>query len=390
MRTLFSKIFACFLLSHLLASLLTYGLLTATNPRAFEPPHSESSRSDSTRAQNRPRREQRMESRRRRARNFEILRWVGIFIAANGVAYGLARYLTAPTARLRRATQQLASGDLTARVGAQMGARRDELADLGGDFDVMAQRIQSLVVAERRLLGDISHELRSPLARMQVALDLANQTADEETRGFLARIEREGARLNELIGQLLALTRLETTGASAPREPVNLAELLAEVVGDADFEARSENRKVRVTSSQECFVSGNAQLLRSAMENVIRNATRYTREGTEIEVALQREEKATTSRRSTPASRQGGAWAVINVRDYGPGVPEASLSKLFDPFYRVADARDRQSGGVGLGLSIAERAVRFHGGTIAATNAPGGGLLMEIRLPLVEENAAAS
>jgi len=249
---------------------------------------------------------------------------------------------------------------------------------------VMAERIQSLVGAERRLLGDISHELRSPLARMQVALDLADQSADEETRGYLARIEREGARLNELVGQLLALTRLETTGASAPRQPVNLDELVAEVVGDADFEARGQNRAVRVTQSEQCFISGNAELLRSAVENVIRNATRYTPQETEIEVALQQEklqqEKArSTDSRSTPARAR---TAVIRVRDHGPGVPEESLSKLFDPFYRVADARDRQSGGVGLGLSIAQRAVRFHGGTIAATNAPDGGLIVEIRLPL--------
>ena len=214
---------------------------------------------------------------------------------------------------------------------------------------------------------------------MQVALDLADQSADEETRGYLARIGREGARLNELIGQLLALTRLETTGASAPRASVNLAELIAEVVGDADFEARAQNRTVRIVASEECFVSGYAELLRSAIENVIRNVTRYTREKTEIEVLLQLEKAAPTGSRSTPAAAQ---TAIIRVRDYGPGVPDESLSKLFDPFYRVAEARDRQSGGVGLGLSIAQRAVRFHGGMIAATNAEDGGLLVEIRLPL--------
>ena len=379
MRSLFSKIFACFLLSHLLASLLTYGLLRATATRQRETMARSEFRSELRQMPNQSRREARRLIAQRRARNFEIVRWIGIFIAANALAYGLARYLTLPTARLRRATQQFASGDLSTRVGAQMGNRRDELADLGRDFDLMASRIQSLVASERRLLGDISHELRSPLARMQVALDLADQSADEETRGYLARIGREGARLNELIGQLLALTRLETTGASAPRASVNLAELIAEVVGDADFEARAQNRTVRIVASEECFVSGYAELLRSAIENVIRNVTRYTREKTEIEVLLQLEKAAPTGSRSTPAAAQ---TAIIRVRDYGPGVPDESLSKLFDPFYRVAEARDRQSGGVGLGLSIAQRAVRFHGGMIAATNAEDGGLLVEIRLPL--------
>jgi len=370
MKSLFSKIFACFLLTHLLALLVTITVLTATDTRPSDTPRNAVRREYSG---------PRPQRRSRRARNFEIVRLTAIFLAASAVAYSLSRYLTAPTAKLRRATQQLASGDLTTRVGNQMGNRRDELADLGRDFDLMASRIQSLVGAERRLLGDISHELRSPLARMQVALDLATQTADDQTRGYLNRIEREGARLNELIGQLLTLTRLETIGADTPRETVDVAGLVAEVAADADFEARSENRMVQVTQTSECFLEGNAGLLRSAIENVIRNATRYTRENTIVEVSLERENAIAPSKGSTPFS---GAQAVIRVRDWGSGVPEESLSKLFDPFYRVADARDRQSGGVGLGLSIAQRAIRFHGGTIAAKNAEDGGLMVEIRLPI--------
>lgn len=361
MRSLFGKIFVCFLLTHILASLLTYALITATRPEPRTPRVTRTSPG----ARN-SFRMRRYGPPRHMQRKFETMRWIAIFVAAIAVSYGLARYLTAPATTLRRATQQLADGDLSTRVAPRMGKRRDELADLGRDFDEMAERIESLVTAERRLLGDISHELRSPLARLQVALDLATQTADEPTREYLQRIEREGKRLNELIGQLLVLTQLESSALDAKREPIDVAALLAEVAADADFEARGQNRAVRVIATVAGTIAGNGDLLRSAIENVMRNAVRYTPENSEVEVSLVREQEQ----------------AVIRIRDHGPGAPEESLTKLFDPFYRVALARDRQSGGVGLGLSIAARAVRFHHGEIKAVNAPEGGLLVEIRLPL--------
>jgi two-component system sensor histidine kinase CpxA len=304
------------------------------------------------------------------------------FLAAGIVAYGLALYLTAPTVKLRQATRQLASGDLSTRVGAKMGRRRDELADLGRDFDGMAERIEALMLTERRLLGDISHELRSPLARLQVALDLAFQTADAETRGFLERIERESGRLNTLIGQLLILTRLETAGTDAPRKRVDLTQLVNEIASDADFEATGAGRAVRVVSAQACWTTGNAELLRSAIENVVRNGVRYTREGTTVEITLQCEPQKPAANSEKAVQAQ----SVISVRDHGPGVPPEALQHLFRPFYRVADARDRQSGGVGLGLSITARAVRFHHGEVAARNIPEGGLLVEIRLPIADTN----
>jgi signal transduction histidine kinase len=312
-----------------------------------------------------------------RRETYTLARFLTVFVAAGIVAYGLALYLTAPTVKLRQATRQLASGDLSTRVGAKMGRRRDELADLGRDFDGMAERIQALMLTERRLLGDISHELRSPLARLQVALDLAFQTADEETRGFLIRIERESGRLNNLIGQLLILTRLETAGTDAPRKQVDLAQLVNEVASDADFEARGANRAVCVVSSEACYTQGNAELLRSAIENVVRNAVRYTREGTTVEIVL-----SCQSRKNSGNNDKVQQQSIIAVRDHGPGVPPEALQHLFRPFYRVADARDRQSGGVGLGLSITARAVRFHHGEVSARNIPEGGLLVEIRLPL--------
>lgn len=293
-----------------------------------------------------------------------------ILLALSGlVCYGLAHYLTSPAIKLRAATRQLANGDLGVRVGTQMGRRRDELADLGRDFDAMAEQIEGVMLSERRLLGDISHELRSPLARLNVALDLASQDADPATNIYLERIQRESERLNEMIGQLLALTRLESGESQTQRGPVDLTKLVTEVAADADFEAGSRNRRVEV-SAEPCAINGSVGLLRSAVENIVRNAVRYTAEETTVLLTLKCE-------------KQGSArYAVIQVRDHGPGVPPESLGKIFRPFYRVADDRDRKSGGTGLGLAITERAVRFHGGEITAVNAPGGGLLVEIRLPL--------
>ncbi len=290
-----------------------------------------------------------------------------IFLGGAGVVcYALALYFSSPVRKLRKATNLLAEGDLSVRVGPQMGRRRDELADLAHDFDKMAERLQTLMMSERRLLGDISHELRSPLARMNVALELAEQSANEDTQIYLTRIYRESERLNELIGQLLALARLESGDTKNREVPVNLKELIEDVAHDADFEAKSKNCGVVVVHNEAAQMIGNVELLRSAIENVVRNAIRYTGEETQVEIE----------------QHQHQGEALIRVRDHGPGVPDEALSELFRPFFRVAQARDRQSGGVGLGLAIAERAVQAHGGSISAQNAPDGGLLIEFRLPL--------
>jgi signal transduction histidine kinase len=312
-----------------------------------------------------------------RRQAFEVARLAAIFLAAGIVAFGLARYLTGPTAKLRRATRQFAAGDLSTRVGPQMGRRRDELADLGRDFDQMAERIEALLLSQRRLLGDISHELGSPLARLNVALELAGQGADDKTREYLSRIERESGRLDALIGQLLTLARLESAhhGAKDDAKNIHLSRLVEDVCADADFEARQQGRSVRLSENQSCHLKGNADLLRSAIENVVRNAVRHAPQSSEIEVALQivtRED----------FGRESSQMALLRVRDYGPGVPEEALAELFRPFYRVTEARDRQSGGVGLGLAITQRAVTFHGGSVHASNAPNGGLLVEIELPV--------
>jgi len=286
------------------------------------------------------------------------------------VCYFLGRYLTSDVRRLRAATQQLAAGDLSARADAPRGRRRDEIAQLVRDFNTMAGRLQDLVNAQSRLLNDISHELRSPLARLSVALGLAWQRTGPGAHSVLERIEMEATRLNELIGRLLTLARLEGGEDAVQRAPIALDELVIDIAKDADFEAQSRQCRVRCVIHNETTVFGSPSLLHSAVENVVRNAMRHTLEGTEVEIQLTRE------------SGGGKDEAVVRVSDHGPGVPQESLDKLFRPFYRLDNARGRQTGGVGLGLAITERAVRLHGGTVRASNRPEGGLMVEIRLPL--------
>jgi signal transduction histidine kinase len=276
--------------------------------------------------------------------------------------------------KLRAVTRQLTEGDLSARVGPLMGTRRDELADMGRDFDTMAARIEALLGAQARLLRDISHELRSPLARLGVALDLLRKRTPPEAETHLARIELEAARLNEMIGQLLSLSRWETGADGARPRRVDLPALVREVAEDADFEARSQNRSVEVAECDACETAGVPALLRSAFENVVRNAVRHAPEGTAVRVSL-----------DCLKTGAGEGEAVMRVRDEGPGVPEEALKDIFRPFYRVDDSRTRETGGVGLGLAITERAVRLHSGAVSAANVHGGGFVVEIRLPIVKD-----
>ena len=286
------------------------------------------------------------------------------------ICYLLARYLTSDVRRLRAATQQLAAGDLSARADAPRGGRQDEIAQLVRDFNTMAERLQDLVNAQSRLLNDISHELRSPLARLSVALGLAWQRTGPDAHSVLERIELEANRLNELIGRLLTLARLEGGDDAMRRTPISIDELVRDITKDADFEAQSRQCRVRCVIQDEITILGSPSLLHSAVENVVRNAMRHTREGTDVEIHVTRE------------GFNGKSEALIRVTDRGPGVPKEALDKLFRPFYRLDDARGRQTGGVGLGLAITERAVRLHGGTVRASNRPEGGLMVEIRLPL--------
>jgi len=306
-----------------------------------------------------------------RERDLPVMNLLILLLTAGGVCYWLARYITTPIRKLRTATRRLADGDLTVRIGSASGRRNDEIADLGKDFDLMAERIESLMQTQKRLLRDISHEFRSPLTRLTIALEIARTRGKEEASRAFDRIEREAGRLNELIGQLLTLARIESGAEAAKYEPIELSQLLEGVAADADFEARQRGCGVRITASEHCIVLGAEDLLRSAIENIVRNALYYTAQGTEVLISLGR------------AGSENGVHALLRVHDQGPGVPEEVLVDLFYPFYRVGDARDRKQGGSGLGLAITERAVRVHGGTVKAANSPEGGLIVSIYIPVM-------
>jgi len=302
-----------------------------------------------------------------------------IAVVSSGlVCYFLAWYITKPVTQLRSATHQIAAGDLTARAGKPNSNRHDEIGGLMRDFDTMAARLETLVKAQSRLLNDISHELRSPLARLNVALGLARQRSGPESVTMLERIELEASRLNELIGRLLTLARLEDGEKKVPSTLVPLDEVVLSVAEDAEFEAQARHCHVRshIPDGNWC-VCGEASLLHSAVENVVRNAIRYTGEGTTVEIGLEKIETVS------------GQEAVVKVSDRGYGVPLDALEKLFLPFYRIDDDRGRLTGGVGLGLAITERAVRFHGGRVSAFNRPEGGLRVELHLPLTPGPFAA-
>jgi two-component system sensor histidine kinase CpxA len=277
--------------------------------------------------------------------------------------YFISSYLTKPLSKLGDAAASIAEGRLDTRVDPSLKNRRDEIADLARNFDFMAERIEALVTGQRRLLGDVSHELRSPLSRLIVALSLVKQGPAEEAAEGLERIGLEARRLDTLIGQLLALTRIDSGVDRGSPAPFDLTTLVQEVANDGDFEARARDCNVVMQQADACSMSGFEELLRSAVENVVRNAIRHTASGKPVQISLQ-------------VSKD---QAVLRVRDYGPGVPPGMLFEIFLPFRRVANGGD---GGAGLGLAIAERAVSVHRGTIRAMNAPQTGLLVEIVLPL--------
>lgn len=282
------------------------------------------------------------------------------------LCFVFVRHITVPIRELERTTHRLAEGDFAARAPEIVLEGGGEIARLGSAFNGMAEHIDALLTSQRRLLGDISHELRSPLQRLDVALTLARNGAAPEVNLFLDRVELEAARMNDMIGHLLALFRAEEMNGDEPNAPVDLSLLVERVAGDASFEAENEGKRVLVGELPvDLVISGDEALLASALENVVRNALRHTAPGTAVEVDL----------------KETGSRIVLSVRDHGPGVEEQELQRIFQPFYRSDAARDRRSGGVGLGLAIAKRAVERHGGSIRASLASGGGLLVEIVLP---------
>jgi len=266
---------------------------------------------------------------------------------------------------------QLAAGDLHSRAADKLERRRDDLGALVRDFNVMAGRIEDLISRQRQLIYDISHELRSPLARLNVALDLGRQKKGNDSA--FDRMEKDIQRLNEMIGRLLTIARLDTAATPVEMTIVNLTELVSQIVHDAGFESQKRDVVVSLITHEQYFVRGNAELLHSAIENVVRNAIRYTQAGTSVEAAIQRKE------------RGGASMVSLTIRDHGTGLHESDLAKIFQPFYRVASARDRESGGAGLGLAIADRVIRTHKGTINAENVAPHGLQISIFLPELTE-----
>ena len=285
--------------------------------------------------------------------------------AIGGLAFSavLAWYLIVPIQRIRTAFKQLAEGRLGTRVGHTTRGRRDEIADLAHDFDWMAARLEELVQARDRLLHDVSHELRSPLSRLQLAIGLARQDG-ARLPVSLDRIEREAGRLNDLVHELLTLARVES--GVRGEEYFDLAGVVESVASDAEFEARAQGVEIVADLPPERSdlpsIGGSSELIHRAIENVLRNSVKFAAAGQRIAVTLRFE-----------APRQ---LYVLDISDQGPGVPQHALAQLFEPFAKAGD-----QGGFGLGLSIAKRAVEAHGGRITAANQPGGGLLMSISLP---------
>jgi two-component system sensor histidine kinase CpxA len=277
----------------------------------------------------------------------------------------LAWYVAAPLTRIRASTRRFAEGDLDARVGHLRFGRSAEITALAAEFDSMAERIKALVDSHRRLVRDVSHELRSPLARQRVALELARDGDPAQVTASLDRIERESDRLETMLAQALELSRLETATGTA-NDHVELDLLLEDVITNATYEGAPRGRKVLLAESERLALTGSHQALHSAFENVIRNALAHTADGSSVSVRLLR----------------NGNDALVSVRDHGPGVAEADLGRIFEPFYRTDSARTRARGGTGLGLAIAHRAIARHGGSIVARNPEDGGLEVAIRLPL--------
>ena len=296
-----------------------------------------------------------------------VLRFAVALLVSGFICYLLTLYLTGPILRLRQAAQQLAGGMLSTRAAASIERRGDELGALGRDFNTMAARIEELVLRQRQLIFDVSHELRSPLARLNVALDLA-RGANAGNLPF-DHMELDLARLDEMIGRLLTIAKLDTAAMPVEMRPLNITSLVGQIVSDAGFEAQKRNVVVNIAGEEQNYVRGNEALLLSAIENVVRNAILYTAAASSVDVSLGQGTKSKV---------------LLVIRDHGRGVPESDLQKIFQPFYRVAEARDRESGGVGLGLAIADRVVRIHGGTIRAENVQPAGLKVIIEIPTAE------
>ena len=304
----------------------------------------------------------------------QLLRWAIAILISGLVCYTLTLYLIRPVLRIRSAASSIAGGDFSARAAPTLAHRRDELGDLVRDFNQMAERIERLMETQQQLLRDISHELRSPLARLTVALEIARKWAGKEATDALNRIEQESERLNEMIGRLLTLARINSLVDPPQHSTVSLRPLLDQIAQDATFEATAKSCTVEVAGENDCEIHGSHELLHSAIENVVRNAVRHTPPGSTVRVHLDCD----------------GRRSRIFISDEGAGVPAAELGKIFRPFYRLSDAREHRTGGTGIGLAITQQVARLHGGSVTAHNANPHGLVVEFELPCHVGKQAAS
>lgn len=299
---------------------------------------------------------------------WDFLPYYFLVLGATGAIFWLATVgVVLPIQRIASTIAVFGQGDLSVRIHA---GRPDEIGQLGRAFDQMAERLERLIVSERQLLGDISHELRSPLARLKFAVKLARTSPDPQSA--LDRIERDVDRISVLVADIVEVTFTEGDPALRGAKCVPVGEILEDVVRDCALEAEARRCRIKLTGGIGGSAMGSREMLRRAVENVVRNAVRYAPEGTTVEVSATETERA----------------ATIIVRDHGPGVPEEALARIFDPFYRVEEARDNKSGGSGLGLSIARRALQAHHGSIEAENTYPG-LQVRITLPLATARLTA-
>jgi signal transduction histidine kinase len=292
-----------------------------------------------------------------------------LFLLVTLLCFWLAYHIASPIHSIQSTARKVAQGDLNSRVPIVVSKRHDELASLAIDFDSMVDRLEVLIRAQKDLLSSVSHEVRSPLARINLSLAILKKRSSALTDDVFQRLESDVNRIDLLMGQLLMLSRLEAGLSSGERDEVNLGQIVEEVTADGNFEAQAAGKSVSLRVVDSVFLeNADPDALRSGCENIIRNAIRFTRPGTDVQVVLQLD-KSTLQ-----------PVALLSVRDFGPGVPEEFLQSIFQPFVQVPNGESSEEGN-GLGLAIALEAIRMHGGTIAAENFPRGGLEICVRLP---------
>jgi two-component system sensor histidine kinase CpxA len=296
------------------------------------------------------------------------------FLISVPLCFALGRYMARPIVDISQASHEFAAGNLDARINSGSATRFDEIGDLAKDFNLMAQRLQNMINGQQKLLGDISHELRSPLARMQIALEILEKENETASQPMFEKIHLEILRLNELIGKILQINRLNSNRQSVEKADLNLLQLLQSICDDATFEGHEKNIKISLTCPKDIILSANHELIAQAVENVVRNAVKYSQNDGEIQVHA--------------ADNHAKNEVCIRITDKGPGIAKQHLPRIFEPFYRCQDDRDRKTGGVGLGLAIAFQAVQSHNGTISISNLEPAGLQVEIRLPKSDQSTS--